>query len=272
MHSGVALGDVLNTLHARESYKGCPLCGDSDFPEIKVARCDTHPLYKPSLPDTIHWCRCSQCGHVFTSGYFTDAANAILFGHAVSDQKLGFDMEKQRNIAGRLVERVTAHAPSVGAWLDIGFGNGALLFAAYEWGYQAVGVDMRRDAVDALSAVGFEAHCMDFAKLDHAGRYTVISMADVLEHMPFPADALTAARRLLAPDGVLLVSTPNSGSIVWDVFTLRGMNDYWSELEHYHNFSRARLSALLEQTGFTVAHFAISERYRLGMEIIAKRS
>jgi 2-polyprenyl-3-methyl-5-hydroxy-6-metoxy-1,4-benzoquinol methylase len=110
------------------------------------------------------------------------------------------------------------------------------------------------------------------AQLDHPGRYAVISMADVLEHMPFPATGLMAANRLLAPDGLLLISTPNSGSVAWDLLTRFDANPYWGEIEHYHNFSRQRLSALLEEFGFQVIHFAFSERYKLGMEIVAKRA
>ncbi|TAK99035.1 MAG: hypothetical protein EPO08_17530 [Rhodospirillaceae bacterium] len=64
---------------------------------------------------------------------------------------------------------------------------------------------------------------------------------------------------------------PNSESMLWEILTIKDANSYWGEIEYYHNFSRARLCALLEQFEFSVVHFALSERYRLGMEIIAKR-
>jgi SAM-dependent methyltransferase len=143
--------------------------------------------------------------------------------------------------------------------------------AAAEWGYHPVGLDLRQSEVAKLKSVGIEAHCQDISRLDHPGRYAVISMADVIEHMPFPATALMAADRLLAPDGLLVISTPNSGSPTWDLMTKFDANPYWGEIEHYHNFSRQRLTAFLEEFGFQVIHFAVAERYKLGMEIIAKR-
>jgi SAM-dependent methyltransferase len=256
---------------ARIPFKKCPLCAATDFPEFKVAPCSTHPLYQAPLPDTIHWHRCKHCNHVFTSGYFSEDAVKVLLSKTPPNQKLGFDIEEMRSVASRIVERVADFGPSEGAWLDVGFGNGALLFTALEWGYEPVGIDLRKDSVADISRLGIEAHCMDIAALNHPGRYAVISMADVLEHMPFPADALIAAQRLLTKNGVLFVSTPNSESIAWLALTEQDANPYWSEIEHYHNFSRARLSALLDEHGFRVIHFTISQRYRLGMEIIAAR-
>lgn len=65
---------------------------------------------------------------------------------------------------------------------------------------------------------------------------------------------------------------PNSESILWDQMSASRTNPYWSEIEHYHNFSRTRLFALLAQTGFTAVSYGISERYRLCMEVVAIRN
>lgn len=262
----------MTDFRAREPYKACPLCGEEGFTELKVVSCRSHPLFQPPLPDLMRWCKCKDCDHVFTDGYFTKAAAEILFSRTLPEQDLGYRAEEQRSFAGRVVERVYARGVTGGAWLDIGFGNGALLFAARECGYEPVGIDLRQGVVAKLKALGIEAHHTDIERLSHPGRYAVISMADVLEHMPFPTVGLTAADRLLAPGGVLFISMPSYGAPVWDIMTLNGSNPYWGEIEHYHNFSRARLSALLREFGFEVVHFAISERYRLGMEIIARRT
>jgi len=195
----------------------------------------------------------------------------ILFSRTLDHQRLGADFENQRRISARIVERVAIFAPPGGAWLDVGFGNGSLLFSAHEWGYIPVGIDLRPDNVAALASVGIEGHCVDITRLDHDGRYMVVSMADVLEHTPFPKEGLTAARRLLHAEGVLFLSMPNSDSIPWKILTANNVNPYWGEIEHYHNFGRARLYALLEETGFEPVHFTISERYRLCIEIIARK-
>lgn len=254
----------------RIPYAACPLCGNVATTGAAVADCSKHPLYNPVIPATMTWVRCTACGHVFTDGYLSAEVSAIVFDKTHDHQKPGANFEAQRPISARSVERVCRHA-TMGTWLDVGFGNGSLLFTAREWGFATVGLDLRQSNVDALRQLGFEAHCVDLRDLRTEHRFSVISMADVLEHMPFPIEALAAAHRLLEADGVLFLSMPNYGCPAWQLLDRTRSNPYWAELEHYHNFSRARLLALLDQQGFEPVGYAVSERYRLGMEVIARR-
>jgi len=80
---------------------------------------------------------------------------------------------------------------------------------------------------------------------------------------------LQAAHRLLQTGGVLLISMPNSGSMVWKALDANNANPYWGEIEHYHNFERDRLYALLAECGFKPVRYGISQRYRVCMEVIA---
>jgi SAM-dependent methyltransferase len=255
---------------ARIPYTGCPLCQNSEIPFLLEADCTTHPLYHRQLPPTIRWHRCVACDHVFTNGYFTAAAAELVFGDTNAAQRVGVDMEGQRWISARMVAKVARHIHA-GAWLDIGFGNGSLIFVADEFGYRASGIDLRRESVAALQSFGFEAHCMAIEELDKPGHYSVVSMADVLEHMPFPKKGLDAAHRLLRPGGALLVSMPNMDCTVWRTLNSQKVNPYWGEIEHYHNFGRRRLYALLQEHGFTAVEYGVSERYRACMEVIAVR-
>lgn len=255
----------------RVLYERCPLCNGEDIPYQIEAKITGHPLYKPELPPTMKWRSCNGCAHVFAEGYFTPEACEVVFSATHANQKVGTDVEGQRKVSAKIVERVARYAPR-GDWLDIGVGNGSLLFTAAEWGYEAVGTDLRSENVDTLHKLGFEAHCTDIEELNFSDRFSVVSMADVLEHVPFPGRALAAVHRMMQPGGALFVSMPNMDSIVWRVLDASGTNPYWGELEHYHNFSRARLTQLLEAHGFTFAEYNISERYRSCMEVIARRT
>ena len=66
-----------------------------------------------------------------------------------------------------------------------------------------------------------------------------------------------------------ILSTPNMDNMVWLLLHPNRVNPYWGEIEHYHNFSRKRLYALLEERGFRPAEYHISEGYRVCMEVIA---
>lgn len=255
----------------RIAYAACPLCGSAEIQFHMEADTTHHALYKPAMPKTMKWRSCSGCGHVFTEGYYTEEMLGIVFSDTQANQRVGYDLEGQRKVSAHIVERVAARAGR-GDWLDIGFGNASLLFTAAEWGFTPVGVDLRKDNVETLRKLDMEAHCLPIEEMEGgAGRYSVVSMADVLEHMPFPKAGLDAARRLLLPGGVLFVSMPNMDSMVWRALDASGSNPYWGEIEHYHNFSRQRLYRLLDEHGFSPVHYDISERYRCCMEVIAEK-
>lgn len=213
--------------------------------------------------------RCGDCEHVFTDGFFSDEANAVIFAKTHDYQKPGSQFEKQRYVSARIVEKV-AHYVNSGLWLDVGFGNGSLLFTAEEWGFKPIGLDMRSSSVEVMRRLGFEAHCVDVASFEAQTKCSVISMADVLEHMPFPKTGLEAAKRLLLPDGILFLSMPNYNCAAWRLLDVARANPYWGEIEHYHNFSRQRLYTLLEEMHFEPINYGISQRYRVCMEIIAR--
>jgi SAM-dependent methyltransferase len=250
----------------RRAFDGCPLCCKHQSQVVMTATAAEHPLYRRSLPAEMVWHECASCGHLFTAGYFEGDAAVALLGAANSIQRFGVDAEGDRPRTVRIVEAVARAGAPAGDWLDIGFGNGSLLMAAQEFGWRPVGVEARPLNVQGAVAFGIDA----YASIAEVGAgYAVVSLADVLEHIPFPKAMLQQVRGLLRPDGVLFLSTPNADSPAWRFATEAKANPYWSEIEHYHSFGRKRLEALLEECGFRAVHFAISERYRMGMEMIA---
>jgi SAM-dependent methyltransferase len=99
--------------------------------------------------------------------------------------------------------------------LDVGCGSGyavtRFLGSADD---EVLGIDLHPPNIEYANAhfrrtgLGFE--CRDAASLVHSREtFDVIVLADVLEHLDKPADLLAECRRLLAADGLLLVSIPN---------------------------------------------------------------
>lgn len=253
----------------RVAYEGCPLCGSS-FTQFGEAPCVTHPRWVEPIPDAIPWCECDLCGHVFTAGYFTDEALGLLF--STEEPKVGVDHENRRWKWARTVADIAGHIPVLerGRWLDVGFGDAATLFVASELGFVPVGLDLRQTSVDALSACGVEAHCVDVVDFTDSG-FDVVSMFDVVEHTPFPRKTIQAAARLVRPGGVVAVSVPNRDSPSWRFVDAEGRNPYWIELEHYHNFSRASIVELLVDAGLTPTSVTIGDRFRFGVDIVARK-
>ena len=221
----------------------------------------------------MQWMNCEDCHHQFINGHFTNEALEIIFSKQPEEQVVGYQIEQQRYVSARMIEKILPFK-SDGIWLDVGFGNGSLLFTADEYGFEPIGVDLRKDGVVVLQSLGIQAYCDLVQNIQFEKSISVISMMDVLEHIPYPKEVLISLHSKMEKDGCLLISCPNSESWIWKfmVTQRKGINPYFNSIEHYHNFSRTRLVSLLNECGFNVKKYGISERYRSGMEIIAQKN
>jgi 2-polyprenyl-3-methyl-5-hydroxy-6-metoxy-1,4-benzoquinol methylase len=260
----------------RIKYRACPLCQSTDIRPLGTVNCTGNKRWREPLEPSITWMNCLDCLHVFTEGYFTDEALAVLFGNTEYQQIVGTDIELHRKISAKMVGRVVNAfgLPYDRLWLDVGFGNGSLLMTAKEFGFEVFGIDLRKKNVEDIEQFGISAYhgTLQSAIEDVTFKSapTVISMADVLEHVPFPLDVLRCARGLLSYPGMLLISMPNASAPLWHHWNATNQNPYWGEIEHYHNFRRETLCALLRETGFKPVHYSIGERYRCCMELLAE--
>lgn len=258
------------SIQYRTHYEHCPLCESSEFSNDRVGDCSSHPSFDARLPNKMQWLICESCGHNFIDSYFNSAGEDIVFSSTPEGRRVGHNLEANRKISSHLVEKVLNFKNS-GRWLDIGFGNASLLFTAKEYGFEPVGVDLREDNVEILKGLGIEAYYGYLEDLKLSCDFSVISLMDVLEHVPFPRAMLEVVTDLLEKDGVLLISMPNSENIVWEAMSKQGLNPYYSELEHCHNFSRSRLYDLLREFKIEPVRYGISERYRVCMEVVGQK-
>jgi 2-polyprenyl-3-methyl-5-hydroxy-6-metoxy-1,4-benzoquinol methylase len=258
-------------------YSECPLCDSVEILPLVTMNCTSHAMWREPLEPSISWVHCGKCEHIFTEGYFTDEALDVLFSNTQDRQVVGTEIESQRGVSAKMVERVvdTLGLPNGNMlWLDVGFGNGSLLMTAYEFGFDVLGVDLRKKNVEDIRGFGIPAYhgTLEGAmeNVEFKVKPTVISMADIVEHEPFPREVLRSTRKLIHDSGLLLISMPNASAPLWNYMNAINLNMYWREIEHYHNFTREKIYAELLKAGFKPLRYAVSERYRCGMEILAE--
>jgi len=256
---------------ARIAFKACPLCGGS-FSALLTADVSPDPLYRSVLPGQVEWERCHECGHVFAEGAFPDHVQITHFARPLPEEAVGHDLEKQRSLSAAIVTQVMQLLPRAeGSWLDVGFGNGSLLFTAEEWGFVPVGIERRPQHAEILKNLGYEASCGQMAEHGWNEHFSVISLSRTLERVAEPLAELRIARRQLRRDGVLFLSLRNRGSMVWRLLQAGQENPYWGDLRAVHLFDRARVETLLIEVGFQPLSFMIDARFPLGMGILAVR-
>jgi SAM-dependent methyltransferase len=118
-----------------------------------------------------------------------------------------------------VLETIDRYAPP-GRVLDVGCGTGFLLERLAERGYSGVGIDLSPESVEHASRRLEEIGASDrlSARVGSAyeppdGPFDLICLTDVLEHLEDPRACLSALRDRLAPEGLLVVSTPNRRSL-----------------------------------------------------------
>jgi SAM-dependent methyltransferase len=76
------------------------------------------------------------------------------------------------------------------------------------------GTELAPPAVERLCAEGFDARLGELGELGlPAGGFDVVSMIEVLEHVPEPDELLRQAAALLRPGGALYVTTPHARGV-----------------------------------------------------------
>jgi SAM-dependent methyltransferase len=230
------------------SHEPCPLCGS-----LRMRRLwdfGTHAF-----------AACLGCGLVQQDPRPLESDALSRYNHAY------FDYENDRQFDYARLERLgladlglsdlaalgASLAPRGGRprVLDVGCATGALLsdFAAAGWdclgvevcapaaeyGRRRFGLDIR---ISTLSAAGLETGSVELFHASH-----------LIEHLFDPRAFLLEARRLLAPGGRLVITTPNIAG-----FQARLLGRGWRSVifDHLFLFSVSSLSRLLAATGFRI--------------------
>ena len=147
-------------------------------------------------------------------------------------------------------------APVAGAsLLDIGAGGGDFISTMRELGWMVSGVETDPVAAERAQARGLEVHHGDLESAGFADMsFDAITMAHVVEHLHYPGRLLDRCRKLLKPNGQLVILTPNSAS--WGH---RRFGRDWLGLDpprHLHLFNPRNMRQVLSTSGLTPLRIA----------------
>lgn len=236
----------------------CPVCGASaadlrwEVPTAGTEQGVDADAFRPSAERfgaTVgNVLTCRTCGH--------SAVETAPDAQAVSRAYTGaVDEVSLREGAGQVEtgHRTLATAErfvAPGRLLDVGCWTGSLLAAARDRGWEPHGVEPSTWAADRASRRGLDVRVGELEDVtDDAGPFRLIALCDVIEHLEDPSAAIARVSRLLGPDGALLLTLPDAGSVTARLLGQR----WWSVLPmHLQYFTRPSLGMLLREHGFEV--------------------
>lgn len=156
--------------------------------------------------------RCAHCGHIFDNPRpTTDAVSAYYSSRGKYDRWEPL-REQIARLSSRRLARIRKHKRQ-GALLDVGAGTGQFLYDSRDE-FTGTGAEVSAEAVRvARERFGIDLHHGTLGSVDLGGdRFDVITMSQVLEHVPWPSHTLRRCRELLAPGGILYISVPNEAA------------------------------------------------------------
>jgi len=193
--------------------------------------------------------RCRQCSFIFAEG--SDLSELFGLYEELSDPGYEGSQDSRELQMRWLIERALRERPGAKTLLDIGAASGLLVKLAREQGLDAKGVEPSRELVATarrLYGVDLIQGTVPHERL-LGSHFDVVFLADVIEHVPNPVALLRDARRLLATNGVLVVVTPDVGSLAR---RLLGKRWWHFRLAHVGYFDAASLSEACARAGLTV--------------------
>jgi ubiquinone/menaquinone biosynthesis C-methylase UbiE len=137
--------------------------------------------------------------------------------------------------------------------LDLGCGAGEFTAAIAQAGGKAVGLDV---AEAALARARRRHPELDFRRTPFDGplplgdnTFDLVWASEVIEHITDTALWLSEVRRVLVPNGRLLITTPSHGRVL---VALGGVERFSEPLgDHLHLYTRRSLTGLLHDFGFS---------------------
>lgn len=114
-------------------------------------------------------------------------------------------------------------------------------------------VAVRRAKERFADRAGFAFATMDATRLAVAdGSVDVVLSKEVIEHLPDPEGSIREAHRVLRPDGVLVVTSPNRDSLHLRINRKLGHQDFKCSFDHVREYTHAEARAMLQDAGFVV--------------------
>lgn len=210
--------------------------------------------------DWFRYVKCQDCLMIYmnprmnreaTYAYYNSTANSIYNEIKFDQYSSGSRMDDKINVANlSLIDRYRARTR--GALLEIGSAKGLFLSKAKERGYEVYGIELnKKNAEYSRRLVGDTVFDVDiFDACFKSGKFDVIYMRDVIEHIPDPQPFFRELNRIAKPGALLFIETHNIDGLINRI--VREKHIVIFGFEHPIHWSPETLGKALDNSGYKV--------------------
>ena len=206
---------------------------------------------------------CKQCGLTYVTPRLSDASlleevyNEDYWTSTAAKERGYTDYRRDAPLYMRTYRRrlavVRRHFGRPGRVLDVGCAAGYFLRVMQEEGWEVTGLEpsqaIRPQAEQLIGRENVRAGLLGDVDFE-ASSFDLVTMWDVIEHIPDVVSAVREVARLLAPGGKLLIETQNVDSRAAKVLGRRWQ--HYKHAEHIYHFNARTLKRVLERGGFEI--------------------
>jgi SAM-dependent methyltransferase len=151
---------------------------------------------------------------------------------------------------------------------DVGCGGGSLFDHIRGLPNRLIAIDPAVQFAPSLRARGYEWYpSIESAFEKVGGTVDVVFSIQVIEHVSDPLDFLKGIRRLLAPDGIAVISTPNRADILMDLLP-DAFPEFFYRVQHRWYFTAPCLERFAISAGLKVDQFRYVHRYGIANTLL----
>ena len=192
---------------------------------------------------------CRSCGFVFANPAPAKKTVAEFYAVLADEEYSREDEGRGRNFS-TILKRLRQFIAPGSRLLDVGAASGIFLNLARNAGYKVTGIEASAALVaDADRLYGLKIFCGTVEQFSVREKFKVITLLDVIEHVTDPGAFLKILNGFLVPGGMLVIVTPDIGSLAARIMGGR----WWHyRVAHLNFFNRCSLGRLLENHGFEI--------------------
>ena len=156
---------------------------------------------------------CQTCGLVFRTAWNAEPPSSAWESDYWSNESLVREGLLRASAFSRIVAIMNRRQPEPGRWLDLGCGLGLLLKEAAASGWEVVGIEPSARACEVARGLLGTELVLNVSIEDTGqtvGVFDVVSLTDVVRHVPEPLEVLRSAANYLKPGGWLVVRDVDS--------------------------------------------------------------